>query len=194
MKITKFKIQNGFTLVETLVAIAILSISVMSASMAVQSGLSQSYYARDEVAAYYLIQEAVEYVRNIRDSNALANISSLSSGGSGVNWLSGISQNSTDPCWFGKFCMIDATQNPANAMTFCSNTSGNCPYLKQDVNGLFNYSSGTQTKFKREMQISRVAGDPSSNREIILTVTVSWTDNANKVASVSVQEWLFNTR
>jgi prepilin-type N-terminal cleavage/methylation domain-containing protein len=183
------KKQNfGFTLVETLVAIAILSLSVMATSAAVQNGLSVSYYARDEVTAYYLIQEAVEYVRNIRDQNALSNISSISSGGAGVNWLTNISLNSGDPCYFGKFCVIDA---PQNTMTTCptSSSASSCPYLNQTANGLFSYSAGTTSKFKRTLQINQINAN-----EIVLTVSVSWVDNANKNASVSVQEWLLNTR
>ena len=178
----------GFTLVETLVAIAILSLSVMSASAAVQYGLDSSYYARDEVSAYYLIQEAVEYVRNLRDDNALANISSISSGGSGVNWLSGITQNAGDPCYFGKFCVID---DPQNTMTTCPNSSlaSSCPYLNQNSSGLFTYAAGTTTKFQRILQISQISSD-----EIVLTVSVSWSDNAKSSSRVSVQEWLFNTR
>ena len=193
MKFSKKQKKSGFTLVETLVAIAILSISVLAASAAVQNSLQSSYYARDEITAYYLIQEAVEYVRNIRDGNALANISSLSSGGGGVNWLSGISTNSGDPCYFGNFCTIDATKPPASAMTVCPNASSasSCPYLNQNGSGLFTYSAGTLTKFKRSLQISQVAGD---SNEIILTVSVSWNSSANHNANVSVQEWLFNTR
>ena len=186
-----FKKQKnfGFTLVETLVAIAILSLSVMAASAAVQSGLATSYYARDEVTAYYLIQEAVEYFRNIRDQNALANIASISTGGPGVNWLTKISLNAVDPCYFGSYCAIDI---PSGIQFTCSSPfiGGGCPYLNQDSStGLFNYLSGTKTKFKRTIKISQV-----NSNEIILTVTVNWTDNANKNASVSVQEWLLNTR
>jgi prepilin-type N-terminal cleavage/methylation domain-containing protein len=189
------KFQNyGFTLVETLVAIAILSLSVMSASMAVQNSLSTSYYARDEVVAFNLIQEAVEYIRNMRDSNGLANISSVSSGGAGVNWLNGISFNASDPCYFGKYCTVDVSQTTL-ATCPTSGVATSCPYLNQNSqSGLFGYTSGGSwiaTKFKRTILISPVAGDAN---EVYLTVTVSWMDNSNKNANVSVQEWLFNIR
>ncbi len=191
-KNNKIIMKRAFTLVETLVAIAILSLSVMSASVAVRNGLATSYYARDQITAYYLIQEAVEYIRNIRDSNALANLHSLSIGGGPVNWLTGISSLVTDPCYFGNICTIDVTQNTITACP-SSNLSSSCPYLNQNVNnGLFGYVSGngwSPTKFKRFLQISSVDGN-----EVILTATVSWSNSISGNASISVREWLFNTR
>ena len=55
--------KQGFTLVESLVAISILSLSILATFTAVQGGLKSSNYVKDEIVAYYLTQEAIEYIK-----------------------------------------------------------------------------------------------------------------------------------
>src|ERR1035437_1859033 len=168
MRISKLKNNTGFTLVETLVAISILSISILSTFTAVQSSLQTSLFARDQITAFYLIQESMECMRNTRDENALTNIASLSSGGSGVNWLHKISEFVGDPCYFGNVCIIDS---PQKLMTYCGTSFGTCPIIREDsVSGLFGYNGNwIATKFKREIQLQKIGPD-----EIIIVVRVSW--------------------
>jgi Tfp pilus assembly protein PilV len=72
-KISKFKLKNdrlnnnGFTIVETLVAIAILMISIAGPLTIAQKGLLASIYARDQVVASFLAQDAMEWLKNDRD-------------------------------------------------------------------------------------------------------------------------------
>src|SRR5882724_6625079 len=68
------KMDIGFTLVETMVAISILSLSILATFTAVQLGISKSLYAKDQITAFYLGQEAFEALQNVRDQNGLANI------------------------------------------------------------------------------------------------------------------------
>ncbi len=63
--------QAGFTIIETLVAIFILLISITGPLSFAQSGLRASFVARDQVVAFYLAQDAIETVKNIRDNNSL---------------------------------------------------------------------------------------------------------------------------
>lgn len=66
------KIQNGgFTLIETLVAISLLTIAIVAPMTLTMQSLSSAFYARDQITASYLAQEALEGVRAVRDSNAL---------------------------------------------------------------------------------------------------------------------------
>jgi prepilin-type N-terminal cleavage/methylation domain-containing protein len=168
--INKFKNKKGFTVLESIVAIFILSLSVSGAFSAVQQGLSQSIIAKDEVKAFYLAQEAVEIIRNKRDANQLAKINNPT-----VSWLAGIAENSGDPCYFGKVCRADAYA--ANSLVWCGDNFGSCPVLNQDLNQgslhpyLYGYdSSWTATNFKREIQIESINAN-----EISITVRVSWT-------------------
>ena len=185
--------KSGFTLVETLVAISILSLSVLATFTAVTNSLDSSMFARDQVTAFYLIQESMEFFRNLRDQNALHSIYNQSSGGSAVNWLQGISAAPSDPCYFGNTCIIDS---PKNQLKECSGGFGSCENLDQDTasSGLFGYNdlspftSYPVSKFKREIQLTQVGPD-----EIIIKVQISWSSGLIS-RTIQVQETLFNTR
>src|SRR3989344_5249811 len=58
--------QNGFTLIETLVAVSLLSIAVVAPMTLASKSLSTAYYPRDQITAFYLAQEAIETLRSIR--------------------------------------------------------------------------------------------------------------------------------
>lgn len=176
----KYKKQAGFTVLESMVAILILSLSIAGVFSAVQQGLSQSIIAKDEIKAYYLAQEAIEIIRNKRDINQLAKINS----GSG-NWLTGISADASDPCWFGKICRADVV---TNAFSYCGASWDSCPVLNQDATTfVYNYDgSDPSTNLKREIQIESVAAN-----EVAVTVRVSWTKGF-VTYEFKVKEHLFN--
>ena len=50
----KKRLTKGFTLVETLVAISVLSLSIAGAFTAVQGGIQSSTVAKDQITAFYL--------------------------------------------------------------------------------------------------------------------------------------------
>ncbi len=62
---------RGFTIIETLVAIFILLIVTTGPLAFAQSGLRASFLARDQITAFYLAQEAIEIIKNARDTDAL---------------------------------------------------------------------------------------------------------------------------
>jgi prepilin-type N-terminal cleavage/methylation domain-containing protein len=161
MKKTK---QNGFTLVETLVAITILVVVISAAFGAAQNGISLSTFSKNQIIAFYLASEGVEQIRNMRDENGLK----------GQNWLQGLAFSSNDPCYFGKTCTIDAVNN---IISPCSGEFGSCLFLKEDkVTGFYGYTTGwPDTIFRREIQLKQIANDSNGNpREVSVTVRMSW--------------------
>ena len=68
MKIHSQQKNKAFTLIETLVAISIFTMSILGLLSVLASGISNTNYAKQKVAATYLAQEGIEYVRNLRDS------------------------------------------------------------------------------------------------------------------------------
>ena len=179
----------GFTLVETLVAISILSISITATLTAVQNGIQNSTIAKDQTTAFYLAQEAMEFIKNKRDENALNSIN-----GGANQWLTGMSNAGGDPCYFGKVCMIDS---PAKTITYCGMAFDTCSNLNQDTvpssstYGLFGYSSGwTPTIFKREVQFKEVS-PTNPGKEVEVTIRMSWTSRWGS-KSFQVTETLFN--
>lgn len=150
--------NNGFTIVESLVAITILIFVITGVSSVIQSGISSYIFSKDQIIAFYLAQEGYEQIRNLRDENGLEN----------QNWLSGISENSDDPCFFGNACIVDPVNS--NIPVRCS-AVGSCPVLKQDADtGFFGYdSSWSDTIFRREILLTQINTD-----EISILVTVNW--------------------
>lgn len=179
--------QNGFTLVETLVAISILTLSIMGTFTAVQNGIQNSTIAKDQTTAFYLAQEAMEFIKNKRDENALNYIDN-----SWSSWLTDMSENASDPCWFGHTCMIVTPRVDSLSGTIirCSGGFGTCDSLMQHpATGLFGYNiiGGNPTIFKREIQFVEIM----PNEEVEVTIRMSWTSRWG-TKSFQVTEMLLN--
>ncbi|PIR40098.1 MAG: hypothetical protein COV33_01685 [Candidatus Zambryskibacteria bacterium CG10_big_fil_rev_8_21_14_0_10_34_34] len=161
------KKQQGFTVLESIVAILILSLSISGAFSAVQQGFSQSIIAKDEIKASFLAQEAVEVIKNIRDSNQLYKIQNPSTS---RTWLYKIAE-SGDPCGFGNTCRVDITTPTSGTYLYtCSGGWGSCNNLSQNQTNYIYAYSGVSSNFKREVQIESISAD-----EISVTVRVYWT-------------------
>jgi len=66
-----YKVYNqGFTIVETLVAITILMISIAGPLTIAQKSLTAATQAKDQVIASYLAQDLMEYIKNARDNSS----------------------------------------------------------------------------------------------------------------------------
>lgn len=191
------KNNRGFTLVESLVAIAILSISILGTYTAVQNSLQFSTIAKDQITAFYLAQEGMEFIKNVRDENALWSINSVANSGLPRSWIYGLSSATTDPCWYGgsgtgqKTCTIDSNVGFDNAgVVSCGGGFGSCANIKQDTTtGLFGYSSGgtwVATNFKREIQFTQ-----NSANEVVVTISIIWTTRGT-TKSFQITQLLFN--
>lgn len=177
------KNSGGFTLVETLIAISVLSLSVLATFGAVQNGLRYSGITKDQITAFFLIQEGMEYVKNIRDENDLNNL-----GGNPRSWLYGMAAAAGDPCYFGKTCQLDLNNSPT--WKTCSGGFGTCDLIYTDATtGAMGYNNGwNATTYRREIQFSTVVGNSS---EIRLTINVSWT-NRGQNKSLQVSQLLYD--
>lgn len=158
---------RGFTLVETLVAIAILMIAIVGPFYSVQQAITASYISRDQLIASSLAQEGVEYVYFLRNNNYLA----------GNSWLTGMNS-----CTGTYGCAVDPTQNTVTACT-----AGGCAPLKLSTTGLYTQSGNYPvTRFTRTVKIQTV-----SATEVHVTVTVTWLTEHNNY-TVSINEELYN--
>ena len=77
--------KDGFTLLEVVLAIFILSMSAFGGFSLIQSTVISASLSKQKLTAYYLAQESLEVVRNIRDGNWLKQRED-----SGVLWTDGI--------------------------------------------------------------------------------------------------------
>lgn len=161
--------MKGFTIIETLVAIAVLTIALVGPFYAVQQAMTQSFVARDKLIAASLAQEAIEYVRSVRDNNYHNNRAS---------WMTGLSSLACYGASPTQYCTVDPTRGDVNvvsaAMAPYSSTS-QVPALRMSSAGLYTQqttANDSQTRFKRYIQIRTTAG---STTEVRIIATVSWT-------------------
>lgn len=161
-------IKKGFTVLETIIAIAVVSLAIAGATSAVRTGLVGTSIAKEQVKAFYLAQEAIEILRNKRDGNILSNLYGTPTS----SWLQGIAGDG-DPCGQQRVCTVDATTlGLSNAG--CTGWDS-CPYLTQNsTTFLYGYDpSWITTPYRREVQIE-CAGPCDAATEVAVSVQVSW--------------------
>lgn len=166
-----FKFNQSFTLVEVLVSMAIIAIGGIGAFITIQKGITQSAASSSRTVAAYLAQEGIEIVRNIRDTNYLNQRYDIQ-----VSWDSGIPAGT---------CLEADYTSPS--LSFCS--GGTPKYLKRDSQGFYNYTSGKDTQFKRQIGITKLNND----NELSITVTVTW-EEKNENQQFILKGNLYNTQ
>lgn len=93
--------QKGGMMVEVLVAVAIITIAVLSATAVAQKSVAVSHQSTHNLQAAFLLEEGAEAVRVVRDDN-WTNISNLTSGTtyyptfSGGTWTLSTTVNTVD--------------------------------------------------------------------------------------------------
>ena len=176
--------QAGFTLIETLIAVLILATSIAGPLTIASKSLTTALVAKDQISAFFLAQDAVEYVRFARDSNKRAS----------TNWLTGSGGTETDlsPCNTVNGCYIDSTNNSPTAPTACSAAGCPTPTLNYDsTNSRFTYAAVaagiSKTIYTRTITLTQI-----TTAEYRVTVTVSWSGVGTAVRSVTVSEYIYN--
>lgn len=172
--------KSGFTLLETLVAILMLTIALSSLLTLITNSLFASKYAKNELTAIYLSQEAIDYIRNDRDTTGFQN----------NNWagfLDHYGDYSTSTfCYSPTGCSLEVTDWSYNLSTdilYCDPNIvpifGNltCPQLYMEKSlpssAFYHYgntSSTTIVPFKRQIHLDLA----NSGEEMRITVTVEW--------------------
>ncbi len=167
---------KGFTLVETMVAITILTLAVAGSLFAASSAFVAATIARDQLTASYLAQEGIEYVRMMRDN---AYLDAYHTGGANVSsaawtgFLTGGSAASITQCR-ATTCTLDPTRSmgTGSGLSLAPCSGGSCMPLYL-ANGVYTEQDGvtgaTETPFTRTVQ----ATDISANDERIVS-KVSW--------------------
>lgn len=175
--------MRGFTLIETMVAVSLLAITIVLPYYAIQRSLIATYNARDELIASALAQEAIEYVRGVRDSNYLYE---LNNGSISRSWLYGVDGTNSSPNCLTNNCQLDASRN--TPVTICP-TLGCTAKLYLSTTNLYNQtSSGTQTKFVRYIRLKGTG----TTGEVSVTAVVTWESHGTQVVTISevLRDWL----
>jgi prepilin-type N-terminal cleavage/methylation domain-containing protein len=165
--------SHGFTLIETLVAVTILTLAVVGPLLAASRGLVAATTAKDQLTASFLAQEGIEYVRLIRDDQYLANNGNQSAAWAGFQGTSGYFSTcvvNTSGSRSGRFCQPDALaatiqtcQCRTGISTTCAPaTSSNSTCTTLNVDPVAGYSQSTPSNpadqtssFMRTVQIKQ---------------------------------------
>jgi prepilin-type N-terminal cleavage/methylation domain-containing protein len=160
---------RGFTLVETLVAISIILTSIVGPLYAVQQSLGTSRTVGEQLIATSLAQEAIEYVRYVRDSNYLF----VLNGGGSANWLQGFDGSASSINCFTSDCVVD----PRARTIALAPSDANLGFLHLNASNLYTQvsSSGIRTPYKRTVRFSAITNNnPALTTEVLVTTTVTW--------------------
>lgn len=152
----------GFTLIEALVALVILTVALGPALILSSNILSTASVVKNNLVAANLAQEGIEIIRALRDTN----------------WFNG---NSFDSGLANGVYRLE--WNSDSLLSLGSN-----PPLKLD-NGLYNYSTGTDTIFKRTITLTKINAS-----ELKVVSDVTWTERGERARDVNIESHLFNWR
>lgn len=184
--------NRGFTLLETLVAVFILTMALNSLFTLVANSLFSSMYAKNEITSTYLAQEAVDYIRNDRDSIAYQ-------GSNGGDWNSflaryGYIDSSLTSCFKPNGCTIDASNFSDTSIKGCFGSCSTFLYDSGASEGSYYTYDSTitgviPTTFNRKINLSFNANNPD---ELYIDVTINWANGGmprSKVLSASLLKW-----
>ena len=191
-----------------MVAVFILTTTVVSLLSLTTSSLFASKYANNEITANYLLQEAVDYIRNDRDSVAFQQSTTTTGGWN--SFLNNYGYNdgtSSDKCFSENGCYLEAgiiEDNNNNHRVIGCQSSG-CPLFNYNPDPSFGGSDNFYTynqpssdnkiipsNFKRTIKMATPnTGNSTAENELYITVTVEW-QNGNLPRSRSLTTSLLN--
>lgn len=174
---------KAFTLVETLVAVSIVTLAVTGPLVTASRTIVAAEIANDQITASYLAQEGIEYVRAMRDDAYLKsyrdtpNPALVSS--NAWNWfITGNESFSVLSC-LNATCTLDTTENMGTtqdastpySITPCSGNT--CTQLYMTSVGTYSQNStgNTPTGFTRTIEVNTV---PPDDFEKVVVSKVTW--------------------
>ncbi len=182
---------------ETLIAVLVLTLAITGPLAISQKGLRTALIAKDQISAFYLAQDAIEFIRYARDTNCLA-AGTVVGGCPVAQWAAGNSNPAQTinltPCISTtgtSACTVDVIAGSQPAA--CS--SGICAAINYDSSrNYYTYGSGSASIFTRTINITSPvcnAGATLCNTsEAAISVKVSWSDPAPH--SITVKESLLD--
>jgi|SRR3989338_1498623 len=163
--------QKGFSLLEMIAAVMILTIGVSAIAGLINSTISSSRGIEERIIATYLAQEGVEVIRNIRDTSWIE----------GENWdedLDGPNCNELD----SSGCPVIGTVRYDSTSIFIISNPNNWKLMWDGTRYVHNLSGGI---FSRHIELT-YANDPGGDRALKIKSIVEWRNE-----SVEIEEWLY---
>ncbi len=165
--------ECGFSMIETLVAIFILLISITGPMVFAQSSLRAAFQSRDQITAYFLAQDVIEFIKNTREDIAITNIRDQAGS---IDWIDDLETtcDTTNGCTIDTNYLVksnDAVRSCNTSNPGCLNDPDNP--LKIDNDGYFGFNGSIDSKFHRTVYIDEKVPD----REAQIVVKIRWTSH-----------------
>ncbi len=200
--------KKGFTLMETMVAIFIIMLAITGPMVFTQNALRAAFLSRDQSTAFFLAQDAIEYIKNIRDGHVVDIVKSpiaspdgwLGDNGGSYGKLIGYclgKDNSSKGCSVNTMededkivdCSLDSNIGCINDTSLVSyeplryvDSSGGSYFTNKS-------SEGNPSIFAREIKMKTV----EVGKEVEVTVTIRWKSHEGVgTREIVVKENIFN--
>jgi len=173
--------QAGFSLVEVLVAIFVLTFALLGTLSLIEAVTTAGRVSSTQLTAANLAQEGIELVRNFRDESLAS-----SDTGSWDEWYDLFSPDGAITCYSIQYNTITATLLTNNSI----NCASDAPVLNYDsATGLYG-SAGVATpySYRRKIRLTKVSTD-----EIKVEALMTWAEKGRS-HSLTVEDRLWNWR
>ncbi|MEK7572604.1 MAG: type II secretion system protein [Patescibacteria group bacterium] len=192
----KNKNKSGFTLVETLIAISIFSMSIVALMSVLATGIADTNYAKNKIIASYLAEEGIEYIKNMRDTYVIYGSTSTQGWNDfklkiqaqpACKSVSGIGCNFSDSLGVFDIATLQSSMN----FSSCDNNNA-CSLYYYNTLGKYSYNHslpGVDSGFTRKIMVTESANNPL---ELKVTSVVSWSKNSisyNVAFSDNLLKW-----
>ncbi len=187
--------KKGFTLIETLFAIFIVSIALVAATAALQSSLQTSYFVKNQITARFLAEDAMEYILAERDAGV------ATPGG----WMSNPNISQCITTDLGPVeCEVDTysfttivTKAPSPQVTTSPTPLYVCSVSGANNSSVFVYEQSDTTgciesSFERTVTITPRTTGVNAYNEAVVTVKVTWGDHFSPNESYTLSADIYN--
>jgi type II secretory pathway pseudopilin PulG len=205
LKKIKSKKEAGFTIIESLVAIFILILSITGPMAFTQSGLRAAFVSRDQITAFFLAQDAIEYIKNVRDNNSINILNK--NGGPAINWDTGLGDCvvGSSPIETKTGCTIDTSDIGSENIRKCGSNAIGCLGSDSDgsddiplkiysddigdnLYGFLGFRGSIDSIFSREIKMVKINPD-----EYEINVFIRWNTNETIGSrQIIVKEYIYN--
>ena len=162
--------RSGQTLIEALAALSVLTIGFLGIFGLLAQSFSAVRTSSEETTATYLAAEGIELSKSMLD-RAMYNYPNL---GIADEWpcfptIPGDYGFDYTALWSGSGCA---------SLSSAPNQSQSQFLLLDPATGLYSYSAGNPTDFKRDVNVTAASGNPN---ELIILSTVTWNGGRSQV-------------
>ncbi|MFA7302279.1 MAG: type II secretion system protein [Candidatus Paceibacterota bacterium] len=162
--------KKGFTLIEALVAIAIVALAIGGPLYSASRSLVAAQLSRDRLVALYLAQEALEQARYLRDT---AYLDAYKDGDTTGAWNKFLTDHLV-PCYTPQVCTVE----PASHTLRSYDESAALPKLSVNTaTGQYVQAATGEppSPFTRTLQVVNVSSEEGGPQDKELAATTAWT-------------------